>query len=84
MSRFEPGEAAAAPESASDVRGTDLMAACRYEERECWRCLGGRVQEAAGPAEGPRFVPCPDCGGTRRVSVYLYPKPRGRRRRGRS
>ena len=57
------------------------MASSRYEARECWRCVAGQVYEAVGPTEGPRLAPCPACGGTGRVSVYLYPKPRRQRRR---
>ena len=50
------------------------MAAPRYEVRECWRCVAGRVYEAVSPTEGPRLGPCTACGGTGRVNVYLYPK----------
>lgn len=67
-------------EGPDGIREEVSVAASLYEERGCWRCSGGRVHEVAGPAEGPRFAPCPECGGTARVSVYLYPKARSQRR----
>ena len=66
------------PEARDGVREEVPVDAPIYEVRGCWRCSGGSVHEAASPAEGARLAPCPECGGTGRVGVYLYPKPRRR------
>lgn len=46
-----------------------------YVERECRRCLRGRVH--VGPPTELETEPCPDCRGTGKVLVFVYPKPKG-------
>lgn len=46
----------------------------RYEERECRWCHRRMLHADSFSA---RPVPCTECGGTGRVTVYLYPPRRG-------
>ncbi len=48
-----------------------------YVERECGRCIKGRVH--VGTPDRVETEECPDCHGTCKVLRYLYPKPKGRR-----
>ncbi len=74
MSWFEPGHDRLG--GADEDREEVLMAAPRYEIRECGRCFEGRVYESSVPTG--RWVPCEACKGAGKRSVYLYPK-KGRR-----
>ena len=47
-----------------------------YEVRECGRCLDGLAYDSGVPTGS--WVPCPDCEGLGKRSVYAYPK-KGRR-----
>src|SRR5215213_5619339 len=49
----------------------------RYVVRECGRCIEGEIH-AGSPTE-LRKEPCPSCGGTGRITAFLYPKPKGLR-----
>lgn len=48
-----------------------------YVERECGRCIEGRVH--VGAPDKVETEECPDCHGTCKILCYLYPKPKGRR-----
>jgi hypothetical protein len=45
-----------------------------YEERPCFACNSGMILHAERPMDRPKRKPCPKCGGTGFVAVYLYPR----------
>lgn len=53
---------------------------CSFEIRDCPECDGGIIPgPTAHPMERPIPECCSSCGGSGRVSVFSYGRPRGRR-----
>ena len=48
-----------------------------YEERPCFAGAGGIIRVCERPMDRPKKKPCPKCGGTGFVAVYLYPTRKG-------
>ncbi len=46
------------------------MSVAAYEERECVRCLSGRIYDG----ERGAWVGCGTCLGTGRIVAFVYPK----------
>lgn len=49
------------------------MSGTTYAERPCFACDRGTILVCERPMDRPKRKPCPKCGGTGFVAVYLYP-----------
>ncbi len=49
------------------------MSTKTYAERPCFACDRGTILVCERPMDRPKRKPCPKCGGTGFVAVYLYP-----------
>lgn len=57
----------------------DAIHACSFEVRPCAACDDGTTHATPRhPQERPRLVSCGECGGSGRVRVYSYGRPRRR------